>query len=157
MSRYIFLLIILALVLILYFFPRGDDSGEIKALFDEVIEAAGNRDYEGITGHFSVQYKDEYGAGYPVVKNIIIKVFEKYDSVEASYSGLSVVINKNEYGEKEAAANMDVEVTGYKSGIPDKLIGNSESPDNITVTLRKSGLGGWKITRVEGLDDRDDY
>ena len=157
MSRYIFLLIILALILIFYFLPRGDDAGEIEAVFDEIVEAAGKKDYEGIMEHFSVQYKDEYGAGYPVVKNIIIKVFEKYDSVEASYSGLSVVINKNEYGEKEAAANTDVEVTGYKSGIPDKLIGDNESSDNITVTLRKSGLGGWKIIRVEGLDNPEDY
>ncbi len=156
MSKYIFL-IILTVVLIYLLFPRGDDAGEIDAVFSELIDASGKKDAEGITGRFSLQYKDEYGAGYQVVKGIIAKAFEEYDSIEASYSGLSAVFRENEYGEKEAAANLDVLVTGLKSGLPYELIGSGGSPDNITVTLKKSGIGGWKITGVEGLDTREDY
>jgi hypothetical protein len=37
------------------------------------------------------------------------------------------------------------------------LIGSEGSPDNITVTFRKSDLGGWKIVRVEGIRDQDSY
>lgn len=157
MSKYILLLIALAIVLIYLFFPRGDDAGQIEAVFNEISDAAGKKDAEGVTGHFSLQYKDEYGAGYPVVKSIITKAFERYDSIQASYSGLSAVFSENEYGEKEAAANVDVLVTGFKSGVPYKLIGSEGSPDNITVTLKKSGISGWKITGVEGLDTPDDY
>lgn len=157
MSKYILLLIIVTVVLIYFFFPRGDDAGRIEAVFNEIRDAAGKKDAEGVTGHFSLQYKDEYGAGYPVVKSIITKALEKYDSIQASYSGLTAVFSENEYGEKEAAANVDVLVTGFKSGVPYKLIGSEESPDNITVTLKKSGIGGWKITGVEGLDTPDDY
>lgn len=157
MSKYILLLIALAVVLIYLFFPRGDDAGQIEAVFNEIRDAAGKKDAEGVTGHFSLQYKDEYGAGYPVVKNIIGNTFQKYDEIRALYSGLSAVFGENEYGEKEAAANVDVLVTGFKSGIPYVLIGSGGSPDNITVTLKKSGISGWKIMEVEGLDTPDDY
>jgi hypothetical protein len=37
------------------------------------------------------------------------------------------------------------------------LIGSDGFPDNVTVTLKKSGIGGWKITAVEGIDSPDDY
>lgn len=157
MSKYILLLIILTVALIYFFFPRGDDAGRIEAVFNEIRDAAGKKDAEGVTGHFSLQYKDEYGAGYPVVKSIISKAFEKYDGIQASYSGLTAVFSENEYGEKEAAANVDVLVTGFKSGVPYNLIGSEGSPDNITVTLKKSGISGWKITGVEGLDTPDGY
>ena len=157
MSKYILLLIALAAVLIYFFFPRVDGAGEIEVVFNEISNAAGKKDTHGITEHFSLQYKDEYGAGYPVVKSIITKAFEMYDRINASYSGLSVVFGKNEYGEKVASANVDVLVTGFKSGIPHILIGSGEHPDNITVTLKKSGISGWKITGVEGLDTREGY
>ena len=157
MSKYIPLLIALAVVLIYLFFPRGDDAGQIEAVFNEIRDAAGNKDTEGVTEHFSLQYKDEYGAGYPAVKGIIRNAFQEYDGIQASYSGLSAVFGENEYGEKEAAANVDILVTGFKSGIPYILIGSEGSPDNITVTLKKSGISGWKIAGVEGLDTPDDY
>jgi len=156
-SKYIPLLIALAVVLIYLFFPRGDDAGQIEAVFNEIRDAAGNKDTEGVTEHFSLQYKDEYGAGYPAVKGIIRNAFQEYDGIQASYSGLSAVFGENEYGEKEAAANVDILVTGFKSGIPYILIGSEGSPDNITVTLKKSGISGWKIAGVEGLDTPDDY
>jgi len=155
--RYLLLLIAVTLVLLYLFYPRGDDPREIKAVFDEMREAAANRDSEGAAEHFSLQYKDEYGASYPVVKNVIENAFRKYDSVGVSYSDLSVVFSKNESGEKEASANLDVTVTGQSSGIFYDLIGSEGSPDNVTVTLKKSALGGWKITGVQGLDEQDSY
>jgi hypothetical protein len=151
-SRYLILLIVLAVVLIYFFYPRGDDTREIEAMFNKITDAAGKKDPDAITKYFSVQYRDEYGAGYPAVKKIIGSVLEKYDRVDASYSELQVVFRKNEYGEKEASANCNILVTGYKSGVPYHLVGTADSPGNITVTLKKSGLGGWKITGVEGLD-----
>lgn len=157
MSRYLLILVVAALALVYFFFPRGDDAGDIEAVFNEMIAAAEKKDAEGVSGHFSLQYKDEYGASYPVVKNIITKAFEKYDRIDVSYSGLSAVFGENDYGEKEAAANVDVLVTGYESGMPHILIGSEGSPDNVTVTLEKSGMSGWKITGVEGLDNPEDY
>jgi hypothetical protein len=153
--RYVVSLIVTALILIYFFYPRGDDTGEIEKMFNEMTVAAGKKDLDTVTGHFSIEYKDEYGAGYPAVKKIIGNVFEKYDRIDASYSELRVVFRKNEYGEKEASANCDVRVTGYIAGVPYHLIGSADTPDNITVTLEKSALSGWKITSVEGLDTKD--
>ncbi len=100
MSRYLLILIALAAVLIYFFFPRGDDAGEIEAVFNEMRDAAGKKDIDGVTGHFSLQYKDEYGAGYPVVKNVIAKAFGKYDRIEAAHSGLSAVFSETSTARK---------------------------------------------------------
>ncbi|HVY54320.1 MAG TPA: hypothetical protein VHC46_01035 [Thermodesulfobacteriota bacterium] len=157
MSRYLILLIAVVLALVYFLYPRGDDTSEIRAVFDRMKEAASNKDTEAAAEHFSLQYKDEYGASYPIVKNAIENTFRKYDNIEVSYSGLSVIFSDTESGEKEAVANLDVTVTAKSSGMPYDLIGSEGSPDNVTVTLRKSGLGGWKITGVEGLDEQDNY
>ena len=157
MFRYLVLLVAAALVLIYFFYPRGDDPKEIQAVFDQMRDAAVNKDAEAEARYFSIQYKDEYGASYPVVKNVIENVFRKYDEIQVSYSGLSVVFSKTESGEKEAAANLDLLITGQTSGMSHDLIGSEGSPDNITVTLRKSELGGWKIVSVEGIQEQDSY
>jgi len=155
--RYLLLLIAVTLVLLYIFYPRGDDPREIESVFNEMIDAAGKNDTDGIAEHFSLQYKDEYRASYPVVKNVIENAFRKYDNVRVSYSGLSVIFSENESGEKEAAANFDVTVTGQSSGMSYDLIGSEGSPDNVTVTLKKSALNGWKVTGVQGLDEQDSY
>lgn len=157
MSRYLLILIVVALVILFIYFPRGDDPEEIEAVFDEMKEAAENKDADAAAEYFSLQYKDEYGATYHVLKKVIENTFRKYDSIRVSYSGLSVIFSENESGDKEASANLDVIVTGQSSGMSRDLIGSEESPDNITVTLEKSGLGGWKIMGVEGIDERDSY
>lgn len=145
----------MVVLLIYFFYPGGDDTAEIEAVFNDIIESAERKDQNGITEYFSLHYKDEYGATYPAVKNIIKKAFEKFDSFDISYSDLSVSINENADGEKEAAANLDAIVTGTKSGVPHSLIGSDESSENVTVILRKSALGGWKIIEVQGLDSAD--
>ena len=157
MSRYLLILIIVALVILYIYFPRGGDPREIEAVLGEMKDAAQIKDLDGVMSHFSLQYKDEYGATYHVVKKVIEDVFRKYDSIGVSYSGLSVVFSENESGGKEAAANLDVIVTGHSSGITRDLIGSDGSPDNVTVTFEKSSLGGWKITSVEGIDEQDGY
>lgn len=156
MARYIIPLIIVVVLLIYFFYPAGDDTAEIKAVLDDMIESAGKKDPDGITEYFSLHYKDEYGATYPVVKNIIKNALEKFDSFDVSYSDLSVSISENEDGGKVAAANLDVIVTGIKSGVPHSLIGSVGSPENVTLILKESALGKWEITEVQGLDAADE-
>ena len=155
MARYVIPLLIIVVLLVYFYFPGGDDTSEIEAVFNSIIESAGEKNLEGITEHFSIHYKDEHGATYPVVKNIIIKAFDEFDGFQASYSGLSATIGENENGEKEAAANLDIIIKGIKSGERQNLIGSDQSPENITVMLKKSSFGGWKIMEIEGLDTGD--
>ena len=155
MARYVIPLIIIVALIIYFYFPGGDDTSEIEAVFNGIIESAGEKDLKGVTEHFSIHYKDEHGATYPVVKNIIQNAFDRYDGFQATYADLSATIGETENGEKEAAANLDIIVKGIKSGEHHNLIGSDESPENITVLLNKSSFGGWKITGIEGLETGD--
>lgn len=155
MARYVIPLIIIVALIIYFYFPGGDDTSEIEAVFNSIIESAGEKNLEGVTEHFSIHYKDEHGATYPFVKKIIQNAFEKYDGLQGSYSDLSATIGENENGEKEAAANLDIIVKGINSGESHNLIGSDGSPENITVMLKKSSFGGWKITEIEGLETAD--
>jgi hypothetical protein len=157
MGKYIVLAIIILGLFIYFFLWSGDDPSEIGAVFNDVIEAGKKKDLEGVTEHFSINYRDDYGATYPVVKNVIKNFFERFDSFEGDYSNLAVSINEGEDGEKQAIANLDVWVSGIRNGIPVALLGDEDTPQNITVTLVKSKLGGWKIVKVEGMESDEEF
>lgn len=150
MKKYV-ILIIIAVVLAYLFFPSGDDTREIEAVFIKAMEAGEKKDLDGVMEPFSINYRDEYGATYPVVKNVLKNFFDKFDDFKGNFSVLTVSINETE-GEKQAVANLDVYVLGMKFGIPTSILGDADSPQNLTITLKKSGLGVWKIIKVEGLD-----
>ncbi|MBI2485846.1 MAG: hypothetical protein HYW01_02600 [Deltaproteobacteria bacterium] len=150
MKKYV-ILIIIAVVLAYLFFPSGDDTREIEAVFIKAMEAGEKKDLDGVMEPFSINYRDEYGATYPVVKNVLKNFFDKFDDFKGNFSALTVSINETE-GEKQAVANLDVYVLGMKFGIPTSILGDADSPQNLTITLKKSGLGVWKIIKVEGLD-----
>lgn len=150
MKKYV-ILIIIAVVLAYLFFPSGDDTREIEAVFIKAMEAGEKKDLDGVMEPFSINYRDEYGATYPVVKNVLKNFFDKFDDFKGNFSVLTVSINETE-GEKQAVANLDVYVLGMKFGIPTSILGDADSPQNLTITLKKSGLGAWKTIKVEGLD-----
>ena len=150
--KYIIPLVILGVLLIYFIYTGGDETSEIEAVFNEIIDSGRNKDLEGVTEHFSLYYKDEYGVSYPVVKNIVSNTFERFDSLDGGYGNVSVSLGEDENGEKLAYANVDVKVTGIEGGIPHTLLGTEDTPDNITVTLKKSTFRGWKIIKIEGID-----
>ncbi len=152
MSKYIVLIIIMLGILVYFFLQSGDDPSEIEAVFNEVIDSGRKKDLDGVMEHFSINYRDDYGATYPIVKNVVKNFFERFDGFEADYSNLAVSINESEDGEKEAVANLDAWVSGIRNGIPVPLLGDEDTSQNITVTLVKSKLGGWKIVKVEGIE-----
>ncbi|MGQ0793721.1 MAG: hypothetical protein ACT4NX_06465 [Deltaproteobacteria bacterium] len=149
--------LILALAAVAYFFlPSGDDPRQIDAIFGKIEEAGVKRDLDGVFEHFSLLYKDDYGATYPALKGIVKRFFEKYDGFDAGYSNLAVSIGEDSDGKASAVANLDVYISGIKSGRDTPIVGNEGSPENITVTLEKSGLGDWKIVNIEGLESAED-
>ena len=152
MSKYIVLAIIISGILIYFFLQSGDDPSEIEAVFNEAIDAGKRKDLGGVMEHFSINYRDDYGITYPVVKNIVKNFFERFDGFEADYSNLIASINESEKGDKQASANLNARVSGIRNGIPVPILGDVDTPQNITVTLVKSKLGGWKIVKVEGIE-----
>ena len=152
MGKYLVLAIVILGLFIYLFLWSGDDPSEIGAVFNDVIEAGKKKDLDGMMDHFSINYRDDYGATYPIVKNVVKNFFERFDGFDADYSSLAVSINDSENGEKEAVANLDVWVSGIRNGIPVPLLGDEDTPQNVTVTLVKSKFGGWKIVKVEGVE-----
>jgi len=153
--KYIIPILILGVLFMYFILTGGDETDEIEAVYDEIIDAGRSKDSKGVTERFSLYYKDDYGASYPVIKNMIENSFEKFDSINGSYGNVSVTMGEDENGEKLAYSNVDVISTGIKGGIPYSLIGTEDSADNITVTLKKSAIGGWKIIKIEGIDSAD--
>jgi hypothetical protein len=153
MKKYVIFIVIIAVVLTYLFYPPGDDTREVEALLNQALESGKEKDLDGVMGHFSLNYRDEYGATYPVVKNVVKTYFDRFDSFEGKYSRLKASINETKGGEKQGVANLDVQVWGMKSGIPTPILGDLDSTSNITVTLKKSRLGGWKIVKVEGIEE----
>jgi len=151
MKRYI-IIVIIGAVLAYALFGPGDNTSEIEAVFNKAIEAGEKKDFEGVMEHFSLTYRDEYGATYPVVKKIVKNSFEKFDALNCKYADLKVSINETEKGEKEAVANFNTYISGISFGIPVSLLGGEDSLQNLTVTLKKSSFGEWKIIKVEGLE-----
>jgi hypothetical protein len=157
MKKYIILILIIAATLTYLFFPSGDDTQEIEAVIQKAMEAGKKKDLEGMMEHFSIEYRDSYGATYPVVKNIIKTFFDKFDSLDGKYSDLKVSMDETEEGEKRAIANFDMYISGIRSDIPTDILGSADSPKNLTLTLKKSKLRGWKIIKVEGTESEEGF
>jgi len=150
MKKIILSLIIVVLIIVFFVYREEDYSGEVRNLLDELVMAGEEKDLEGIMEHFSSHYNDEYGANYFVVKNVIRNYFERYDGFKGEYSGLRVTAKTSE-DKVEVLGNLDLSVSGIKSGKYFQIIGSEDNPENITVILEKSLLGDLKIIGVEGL------
>ena len=140
-------------VLIVYFFVlSGDDTSEIEGVFDDIIESARDKDQEGVLERFSIHYKDDNGYNYLVIKRVLENEFQSFDSLDGSYENVSVQITEDGNGERVARAKVGVKASGVRGGVPKILLGSEDSYDDITVTLKKSSLGGWKIIEIDGVD-----
>jgi hypothetical protein len=152
MKKYTIFIIIVTLVLIYFFFPSGDDSREIEIVIQKTMAAGKKKDLEGMMKYFSIDYRDDYGLNYYIVKNIIKTFLDRFDSFNGKYSDLKVSMNETKEGEKQAVANLDIAISGVRSGFATDILGSTDSPKNLTVTLTKSRLTGWEIVKVEGVE-----
>lgn len=142
------------LILFLLFRGTGNRDAEyFKSYISDMKNAGEQKDFEEFTDFFSAHYRDSAGLNYIYLKNIIRKQFEKYEKFDAEYSDVTVSdLYSDEAENSFVDINLDVTVTGIRNGIPVELIGVTGNPDNITLTLRKSFIGQWKVVRVEGVD-----
>ena len=149
MRKIIILIVIAALVIILLTRNESDDEF-FTSYFNEMVVAGESKNLEQFMNFFSLQYKDEYGFNYIVIKKIVKNTFSEFDSLEGSISGLTSKID-NKKGKELAVINLDASAVGIKNGIDTGILGLNDSPENITVYLEKSTLGKWKIVEVEGV------
>jgi hypothetical protein len=154
--KWVVLLIIIALI-VYFIIPGRDDSSEIEAVISRVAASGREKNLNAVMENFSLGYKDEYGFSYPMVKGLIENYFEKYDVLDVEVSDIDTSFRAEEGGEKVAEAHVSVYVQGMKAGIPVALLGTSDAPERITVTLVKSSVSGWKIKSVGGINPPDAY
>lgn len=150
MKKIVLIFIVLVVLILFFLFPSEDDTSEIESAIDEIMMAGRKKDLEGVMDHFSLHYRDENGATYPVVKSIVMHFFTNYEGFEGNYSDLKVSINDSDEGQV-AVASLDVYVSGIKAGKLFPIVGSELSPENIIVSLEKTTLGAWKIKEVEGI------
>jgi hypothetical protein len=150
MRKIVLILMVLVVLILFFFLPSEDDTAEIEAIFDEIMIAGRKKDLDGVMNHFSIHYRDENGATYPVVKSIVMDFFSNYEGFDCNYTGLKVSISDTEEGQV-AVANLDFYVSGIKTGKLFPIIGSELLPENIIVTLGKTTLGAWKLKEVEGI------
>ena len=153
MRKIIIVVLILALGLFLLTRNRGDDEF-FSSYFNKMVEAGESKNLEQFMNFFSLQYKDEYGLNYIVIKKLVENTFNEFDTLEGSFSDLSSSIKESD-GKNIAVINMDAKAVGIKNGIDTGVLGLQDKPENITIFLEKSTLGKWKIIKVEGVEKRD--
>ena len=144
-------LVILVLALVFFYGGKDDDEYFVK-YFNEMVKAGEKKDLDKFMDNFSLHYQDEYGMNYIVVKNIVKKIFEKYEKTEGTVTDLSSSISKNEDGRETAVVNMNVLATGSIGSLKTVILGQGNTPENVTVFLEKSMLGSWQIVSVEGIE-----
>lgn len=150
----ILILIVVVLVFILVFRCQGKrDHAYFESFISEMERAEKEKNYEDFTDFFSLSYRDENGLNYLYIKNITKRYFDKYERFSSSQSINSVSdFYRDETDNELVDINLDVRVTGFVNGIPADLIGSSNNPDNLTITLRRSVTGSWKVVSISGVD-----
>ena len=145
------LIIVVVVALGFFLLTRNESDDEFfTSYFNDMVDAGESKDLDQFMDFFSLQYKDENGFNYLVIKNIVKNTFEGFDTLEGSFSDLSSKIEKSE-DRNLAVINFDVRAVGIKNGIDTGVLGLNDSPENITVYLEKSTLGKWKIVEVKGV------
>lgn len=150
MKKIVLILIVLVALVLFFFLRSEDDTAEIKNEIDEIMAAGRKKDLDGVMHHFSIHYRDENGATYPVVKSVLTDFFSIYEGFDCDYTDLKVSINDSDE-EQSAVTSLDFYVSGIKSGKLFPIIGSESLPENIIVTFQKTSLGAWKIKLIEGV------
>lgn len=152
-------ILVIALIILgityLLFTREGNDDEFFTAYFNNMVEAAKSKDLDNFMKNFSLQYHDDYGFNYLILKNSVKNVLEKNQIIDGSFTDLSSSVSEDGDGNEVAVINLDVEAKGINKGIEYNLLGHEGTLENITIFLEKSSLGSWKIVRVEGVDSKN--
>ncbi|MGB3364122.1 MAG: hypothetical protein WBB48_05040 [Thermodesulfobacteriota bacterium] len=152
--KYLIPLVVIAVLLLYFFLPASKDedaSKKIEIVLNNIIQSGERKDVNVFMEYFSPDYKDSAGRTRIVIKNIVQKAFDRFDSMQGGYSNLIVSTIENESGNTETIANLDIWIRGIKTETTYKLIGTEDTPKNIEIIFESVMFGGWKILSVEGI------
>jgi len=152
--KYLIPLVVIAVLLFYFFLPASNDedaSSKIEVVLNHIISSGERKDVNVFMEYFSPDYKDSSARTRLVIKSIVQKAFDRFESMEGGYSNLIVSTIEDERGDTQTIASLDIWIRGIKSGTTYKLIGTKNNPKNVEIVFESVILGGWKILSVEGI------
>jgi len=152
--KYIIALVIIAVLLLYFFLPAGEDkdaAGKIETVLNNLIKSGERKDLNVVMEYFSPDYIDSSGRTILVVRDIIQSAFDRFESIEGSYSNLIVSTIEVQSGDTKTIANIDIWISGNNTGTVYKLIGTKDNPQNVDIVFESLMLGGWKIISIENI------
>jgi hypothetical protein len=142
-SVIILVLLIMAPVIIYFLWPS--DESRIRKLFREGAKAIEQEKIDEIMTAVSFNYSDEYGLTYLYVKEGMMRVFQRMDSIKVEY-----VITRLEVKDAAAAAELDIRVIASEGNDTGYALGDAARPMHMKFTLEKQRTT-WLVIRTEGL------
>jgi hypothetical protein len=144
-QRVVTALVLIAVIAVVGYWYLSSDERRIKKALSEAKEAIENEDLDAAMSHVSLQYRDERGWAYLIVKRVLERSFNEFDGIE-----IRMDVQTIEIREKEAEARVGLTVLADLQGQKAFLLGNDAEPARAQITLIKETLG-WRITAVNGL------
>lgn len=140
----IILIIIVIAAIIVKFFLVSEKSRILKVI-NEGRAAVEAEDVEKSMSHVSLQYSDDYGIKYLIVKRILIDVFKEFDGFKVLLDNIEIEVK-----EDKAVASFDLRIIVTLHNQPGYLVGSTDSPAKIMMYFIKERLK-WQVIKVSGV------
>ena len=140
-------LIIIAIAAIIIKFLFVSEKSRILKVINEGRAAVEAEDVDKCMSYISLQYSDDYGLKYLIVKRILTDVFKEFDGFKVMLDDVEIEVNNKE---KTAVAAFDLRIIVTLHNQPGYLVGTTDSPAKIKMYFIKERLK-WQVVKVTGI------
>ena len=140
-------LIIIAIAAIIIKFLFVSEKSRILKVINEGRAAVEAEDVDKCMSYISLQYSDDYGLKYLIVKRILTDVFKEFDGFKVMLDDVEIEVNNKE---KTAVAAFDLRIIVTLHNQPGYLVGSTDSPAKIKMYFIKERLK-WQVVKVTGI------
>ncbi|MBI5043894.1 MAG: hypothetical protein HZC10_08760 [Nitrospirae bacterium] len=140
----LFILIIAVSGIIIKFLLVSEKSRILKVI-NEGKDAIEAEDVEKCMSYVSLQYADDYGLRYLIVKRILIDVFKEFDGFKVLLDNVEIEVK-----EDKAVATFDLRIIVTLHNQPGYLVGTTDKPAKAKVYFIKERLK-WQVVKVSGI------
>ena len=140
-------LIIIAIAAIIVKFLLVSEKNRILKVINEGRTAVEAEDVYKCMSYISLQYSDDYGLKYLIVKRILSDVFKEFDGFKVVLDDVDIEVNNKE---KTAVAAFDLRIIVTLHNQPGYLVGSTDSPAKIKMYFIKERLK-WQVVKVSGI------
>jgi hypothetical protein len=143
----IVILIVIIIAAIIVKFLLVSEKSRILKVINEGRTAVEAEDVDKCMSYISLQYSDDYGLKYLIVKRILTDVFKEFDGFKVMLDDVEIEVNKKE---KTAVAAFDLRIIVTLHNQPGYLVGTTDSPAKIKMYFTKERLK-WQVIKVSGI------